>query len=156
MVAHLQSDNLSEPPRLAYIDNITALKRLFSIDSARPYSIHGQAQWCCSSPVRHERSWWNLRMLGMDQILTSPTGTMRHQLWFSFLQPKLSLWVSQGSVLGPLLFSIILFYPACRNYERSWCIHIPVDVTWKTWHVGPTLFYCWPTVYDVGPTINQR
>ena len=22
--------------------------------------------------------------------------------------------------------------------------------------VGPTLVYCWPTVYDGGPTVNQR
>ena len=26
----------------------------------------------------------------------------------------------------------------------------------KTWDVGLTLVSCWPTVYDVGPTVNQR
>ena len=26
----------------------------------------------------------------------------------------------------------------------------------QTWDGGPTLVYCWPTVYDVGPTVNQR
>ena len=25
----------------------------------------------------------------------------------------------------------------------------------KTWDIGPTLVYCWTTVYDVGPTANQ-
>ena len=30
------------------------------------------------------------------------------------------------------------------------------DNTQQTWDVGPTLIYCWPTVYDVGPTVNQR
>ena len=28
--------------------------------------------------------------------------------------------------------------------------HIPA------WVVGPALVYCWPTVYDAGPTVNQR
>ena len=26
----------------------------------------------------------------------------------------------------------------------------------QTWVVGPTLVYCWPTVYEAGPTVNQR
>ena len=26
----------------------------------------------------------------------------------------------------------------------------------QTWDVGPTLGYCWPTVYNVVPTVNQR
>ena len=26
----------------------------------------------------------------------------------------------------------------------------------QTWGVRPTLVYCWPTVVDVGPTVNQR
>ena len=28
--------------------------------------------------------------------------------------------------------------------------------TQQTWDVGPTLAYCWPTVYDVGSTVNRR
>ena len=26
----------------------------------------------------------------------------------------------------------------------------------QTRDAGPTLVYCWPAVYDVGPTVNQR
>ena len=29
-----------------------------------------------------------------------------------------------------------------------------VDIQ-QTCDVDPTLVYCWPTVYDVGPTVNQ-
>ena len=28
--------------------------------------------------------------------------------------------------------------------------------TQPTWDVGPALVYCWTTIYDVGPTVNQR
>ena len=31
-----------------------------------------------------------------------------------------------------------------------------VHATQQTWYVGPTLFYCWLTIYDVGPTLHQR
>ena len=34
-------------------------------------------------------------------------------------------------------------------------IHLS-DISQQTWDVGPTLVYCWPNVYDVGPTANQR
>ena len=31
-----------------------------------------------------------------------------------------------------------------------------VLATQQTGVIDPTLVYCWPTVYDVGPTVNQR
>ena len=27
--------------------------------------------------------------------------------------------------------------------------------TQQTWDAGPTIAYCWPTVYDAGPAVNQ-
>ena len=30
------------------------------------------------------------------------------------------------------------------------------NATKPTWDVGPTFVYCWPTVYDVDPTVNKR
>ena len=38
----------------------------------------------------------------------------------------------------------------CMRYENT-ARQIPSNRT--RW---PTLVYCWPTVYDVGPTVNQR
>ena len=35
-------------------------------------------------------------------------------------------------------------------YHRETCTYQ------QTWDVDPMLVYCWPTVYDAGPTVNQR
>ena len=41
------------------------------------------------------------------------------------------------------------------NHSRSpWAWRAMVSQ--PTWDLSPTLVYCWPTVYDVGPTVNQR
>ena len=39
--------------------------------------------------------------------------------------------------------------------ERHLCVE-NVMPTQQTWFIGPKLFWCWPTVYDVGPTSKQH
>ena len=55
---------------------------------------------------------------------------------------------------------IIMIIEVCR--WKVAVIGIPIwsprlsEVPQQTWAVRLTLVYCWPTVYGVGPTVNQR
>ena len=57
----------------------------------------------------------------------------------------------------------------CPNVKLMWgtvydvdpiairrCVDVLLTGEVKKQTVGRTLVYCWPTVYDAGPTVNQR
>ena len=48
-----------------------------------------------------------------------------------------------------LMEAIVVIYRRCPRSDS------PI-LSQQTWNVGPTLVYCWATVYDVDPTVNQR
>ena len=105
--------------------------------------------------------WWKSDHLKCFSRISVPASWHWLVNWERTSWKLFSWWPNNGSALGHICESIKekdCQTCALQQNAECLCCHLPEEpsISQQTWVVGPTLVYCWPTVYDAGQTVNQR